>query len=835
MSRWIKLLCLLLLACFLTVATPNFSPEIYAQTPPEVTANAAWERGVELYETDDVEGAIALWLEALSKYEAAQNGEKQAQVLANLAQATTTQGNYTEAIAYWQQFQTLVQQYQQPALVLQAWQNIGILYQEMGDNRNAYQTHQEALQLSQSLNNDAATALALGNLGITYKTSGNYNDAIASYNEAIVILRQLGDRVNTAKAIANLGNVYEALGQYNDAIEQYNQSLKIARSIGDINAETLALDSLGAVYNNLGETETALDYHSSSLTLARQSQNPTAIAQSLNNLGTAYHAQGKLDEAIAAYQESFAVARETQQKQIESTALSNLAMVYESQADYDSAIAYHKQSITLAQSLKIPRETALALNNYAHTLYVAGKLTEAESQLNQALSLLDDLRLGLSDTAQVSLFETQLFSYNLLQQVLIAQNKIESALETSERGRSRAFVALLARKLSSNTPQTIPSPSIAEIRAIAKSHNATLVEYTIVPEDTLHRGKLKTKGAQLYIWVIQPTGKIDFRAVDLTTLDLTLAEVVRRSRQYIGVGVRGSLSVQARETEIDTEIDTVNRLLQLHQLLIEPIAEFLPANPNDAVIFMPQQELFLVPFAALPDESGQYLIDKHTLLTAPAIQILAQTRQQQQNLQPGNLDLIVGNPLMPTLSNGEALSSLPGAEAEAIAIANLLNTKAITQNRATEAEIRALMPSARLIHLATHGLLDDFNQGIPGAIALAASPSHDGFLTAGEILDFDLNAKLVVLSACDTGQGDITGDGVIGLSRSFIAAGVPSLVVSLWQVPDQPTADLMVEFYRQIQQNSNYAIALRQAILKTKATYPQPRDWAAFTLIGEAE
>lgn len=830
MSRWIKLLCLLLLTCFLTMATPNFHPVIHAQTPVEMEANSAWERGVELYETGDSEGAIALWLEALSLYEAAQNGEKQAQVLANLAQATTTQGNYTEAIAYWQQFQTLVQQYQQPALTLQALQNIGILYQEMGDNRNAYQTHQEALQLSQTLNNDAATALALGNLGITYKTSGNYNNAIASYNEAIEILQQLGDRVNTAKAIANLGNVYEALGQYENAIEQYNQSLEIARSIGDINAETLALDSLGAVYNNLGETETALDYHLSSLTLARQSENSTAIAQSLNNLGTAYHAQGKLDDAIAAYRESFAVARETQQQQIESTALSNLAMVYESQANYDSAIAYHKQSITLAQNLKAPRETAFALNNYAHTLYVAGKLTEAETQLNQALSLLDNLRQGLSDTAQVSLFETQFFSYNLLQQVLIAQNKIESALEASERGRSRAFVALLARKLSGNTPQTIPHPTIAQIRAIAKSHNATLVEYTIVPEDTLHRGKLKAKGAQLYIWVIQPTGKIDFRAVDLTALDLTLPELVRRSRNYIGTGVRGIVSVQARQ-----ETDTINRLLQLHQLLIDPIAEFLPQNPDDAVIFIPQQELFLVPFAALQDESQQYLIEKHTLITAPAIQILAQTRQQQQNLQPGNLDLIVGNPVMPILSNGETLSSLPGAEAEAIAIANLLNTEALTQNRATEAEIRALMPSSRLIHLATHGLLDDFNQGIPGAIAFTPASPHDGFLTAGEILDFNLNAELVVLSACDTGQGDITGDGVIGLSRSFIAAGVPSLVVSLWQVPDQPTANLMIEFYRQKQQNLNYAIALRQAMLKTKSTYPQPRDWAAFTLIGEAQ
>jgi CHAT domain-containing protein len=98
-----------------------------------------------------------------------------------------------------------------------------------------------------------------------------------------------------------------------------------------------------------------------------------------------------------------------------------------------------------------------------------------------------------------------------------------------------------------------------------------------------------------------------------------------------------------------------------------------------------------------------------------------------------------------------------------------------------------------------------------------------------------LNAELVVLSACDTGRGRITGDGVIGLSRSLISAGVPSVIVSLWSVPDAPTASLMTEFYRQLQQNPDKATALRQAMLTTMKQHPNPKHWAAFTLIGEAE
>lgn len=121
-------------------------------------------------------------------------------------------------------------------------------------------------------------------------------------------------------------------------------------------------------------------------------------------------------------------------------------------------------------------------------------------------------------------------------------------------------------------------------------------------------------------------------------------------------------------------------------------------------------------------------------------------------------------------------------------------------------------------------------------IALAPTKDDNGLLTAEEILNLKLNAELVILSACDTGRGRITGDGVIGLSRSLISAGIPNVIVSLWSVPDAPTAELMTEFYRQLKLTGDFAQSLRQAMLKLKEQYPNsPKEWAAFTLIGEAE
>jgi CHAT domain-containing protein len=144
------------------------------------------------------------------------------------------------------------------------------------------------------------------------------------------------------------------------------------------------------------------------------------------------------------------------------------------------------------------------------------------------------------------------------------------------------------------------------------------------------------------------------------------------------------------------------------------------------------------------------------------------------------------------------------------------------------------MPQASIIHLATHGLLDDV-RGLGSAIALAPSGKDDGLLTVEEIFDMKLQANLVVLSACNTGEGRITGDGVIGLSRLLIAAGVPSVIVSLWAVPDAPTAELMQTFHLNLQKQPGKAQALRQAMLTTMTIHPEPKNWAAFTLIGEAK
>jgi CHAT domain-containing protein len=225
--------------------------------------------------------------------------------------------------------------------------------------------------------------------------------------------------------------------------------------------------------------------------------------------------------------------------------------------------------------------------------------------------------------------------------------------------------------------------------------------------------------------------------------------------------------------------------------------------------------------------------------TAPSIQVLGlteQRRSQLANQRPvtGDEVLLVGNP---TLPEGLRLPNLLGAEEVVDEVARLYpNAQPLKGSAATETIVKQRMATARLIHLATHGLLETVGEsGIPGAIALAPDDQNDGLLTPAEILPLSLQAELVVLSACDTGLGTLTGDGVVGLARSFFQAGVASVMVSLWAVPDAPTAELMAEFYRQLLRGQVKAQALRRAMLTTRQSYPNPEDWAAFSLVGAAE
>lgn len=811
---------------FLTVAQKNSD----RQGEEQALSNL----GLAYYYLGDYNHAIKYHQQSLRVAQSVGNRRGEGAALGNLGIAYHAVGEYKRAIEYYQQHLTIAREIANRGGEAVALGNLGIAYHALGEYTKAIEYYQQQLSIAQTIGDRQCEANSIGNLGNAYKALGDYVKAIDYQQRTLAIKRELGDRKGEAQALGNLGNAYEALGDYRKALEYYQQTLATAQAIGDRKTEGLTLQTLGVIHTNLGENTQAIRAYEQSLATARAIGDRQSEGSTLNNLGFTYFVQGDLTRALEFCQQSLAITRSIGDRRTTASVLGTLSLIYENLNDLSRAIDYRQQSLTTMQAIGYRQGEWTALAYLGNALFKEGKLPEAEKKLWTALEVLETLRPGLDDIQKVSIFDTQVLTYTLLQEVLVAKGKPDAALEIAERGRSRAFVELLAKRLSptgtaKSTFNTAP-PTIEQIQRIAREQNATLVEYSIIPEQFLLQGKLRGIASKLFIWVIQPSGEITFRQVDLKGL--------QQQWQIQGIGAASlqDLVVKSRNFRERKNSETASK--QLYQLLIEPIAQFLPTDTQARVIFIPQESLFLLPFAALQDPTGKYLIEKHTILSAPAIQVLDLTRQQRLRLeaqQPGSLQgenvLVVGNPKMPV-----QLEQLPGSEQEALIIAKLLNTKALIGDQATKVNIVQHLPKARLVHLATHGLLDDINKsGVPGAIALAPSSNDNGLLTSGEILELKLKAELVVLSACNTGRGEITGDGVIGLSRSLIAAGVPSAIVSLWYVSDAPTAELMIAFYRNLQKNPDKAQALRDAMLETMKQHPNPFDWAGFTLIGEAE
>jgi CHAT domain-containing protein len=198
-------------------------------------------------------------------------------------------------------------------------------------------------------------------------------------------------------------------------------------------------------------------------------------------------------------------------------------------------------------------------------------------------------------------------------------------------------------------------------------------------------------------------------------------------------------------------------------------------------------------------------------------------------------------PVSSSLGEEFELPRLPGAETESGWVAEALGGRLLTGAQATETAVRNGLPPAPVVHLATHGYIYGTEARVRSSfIALAADAANDGFLTLGEVLDdpvLELRADLVVLSACQTGLGDLReAEGTVGLQRAFLARGARSVLVSLWSVSDDATAVLMRSFYTHWRHGSSKVEALRRAQEEVRgppgSRFHAPRYWAAFQLIG---
>jgi CHAT domain-containing protein len=523
----------------------------------------------------------------------------------------------------------------------------------------------------------------------------------------------------------------------------------------------------------------------------------------------------------------------------------------------------------------------------------------------------DDLHSLLKDTLA------------LIQKSLVAQEEGKGieALVFAEMSRNTEFVRLaplvLYGLLNYDAIASNPSYSrffgsvglsnldLNSIRRIASREDATIIYYSTLASEP---------NEDLLIWVIQPSGSITFKKVELSNSEVPLNSLIARgytaAASFIDRGQQETALIQAvrnlrsqgyereRASASDFLIDEAtqtSRLQALYNTLIKPVEELLPTDPESQVIFVPHKSLTAVPFAALQDSEGQYVIEKHTIRMTHSLSNLKNPIEPIEDMPNADEFLAVGNPdsrgLNLTYSDGSRLnlSNLPAADSEVEDISS--DAYWFRREAATWRRISPWIKNAKIIHLATHGILNFDNRkefmlvqlleegqnkslyieqdkrniasssdfeyrlwydqvspdkswqvaqaslNLPGAIILA-----DLALTAEQILSLQLSADLVVLSACNSGRGVPTESGILGLPFALGLAGVPRVVVSQWSVPDASTRLLMISYYNAMRENirlygeANPPAALRKAMLEIKdfEYYQDPIYWAGFTTIDVA-
>jgi CHAT domain-containing protein len=298
-----------------------------------------------------------------------------------------------------------------------------------------------------------------------------------------------------------------------------------------------------------------------------------------------------------------------------------------------------------------------------------------------------------------------------------------------------------------------------------------------------------------------------------------------------------------RQAIAETDFRWMDRAQALYQLLIAPIkSEIAHAS---SIVIVPDGPLWTIPFNTLIDPSARRLIEKFAISYAPSIDSLHRMMSIRGSARGASKSVLaMGNPTLREpaprpLHYGARFPPLPHAAQEARIIASLYGgaNAVYVAKDATESTFRAQAADYKIIHLGTHAIVDD-KAPLYSAIVLRASSEEDGddgLLEAREIADLSLRANLVVLSACDTAQGAVvTGEGVIGLSWAFLAAGTPTIVVSQWSVSSEPTASLMVDFHRRVRKGESFAQALRHAELAlcNNPRYDDPRYWSPFIVLG---
>jgi CHAT domain-containing protein/Tfp pilus assembly protein PilF len=755
--------------------------------------------------------------------------------------------------------------------------NIGVSYEQLGDNSKALTYFEKALVIHKKIGNKRSEGIVTANIGGVYRNFGCYEKALTHYKDALAIDRNIGDKRNEGIDLGNIGVVYCDLADYKKALEFYEKALSIHREVGNKSSEGLVLASIGNFYIDVGQFKKALEYHKKGLTIHREIGDKRTEGFTLNSCGTTYLALKEYDKSEKHYRQALKIGKRIKAPEIIWAALAGLGTLYRAEGKYEIAFSYYKKSIQTIESvrgkLKIEEQKSGFMGDkikiyedivsLLFEMHQKGPLkgyhelafNYAERSRSRAfLDMLAESRANIKEGIDPELLKREKIlnrEFSLTQSALqeervkpeekMNQKRVRE-LEEKLKNFDEEFEHLklqMARKNPKYATLKYPVPTtLQELQQKILDKDTVMFEYMVGEKSS-------------YLW------KVSRDSFEARKLDIGREEMERR--------------VKLLRHLIETSSNAPGFAAQsyiLYQKLMEPAIGMVPKGKK--LLIVPDGILNYLPFEVLCTKKVgkrdgkylfktlHYLIKKYPVYYVQSASVWASLQQEPAplNLKKGKGTrklLAFGDPVFigekELSGNAFIRSAFRGSEPvqfnrliysgkEVEAISKLFRPSDIyLRELAKEEKMKQLkdLSQYRYIHFATHGILNENKPQFSGLVLTQDDdPTEDGFLQMREILNLKLNADLVVLSACRTGLGKLVrGEGIIGLTRAWMYAGTPSVMVSLWAVNDASTAKLMEMFYKYLKKGMDKTNALRKAKLRLLKKTGAVRGWAGFVLMGE--
>ena len=723
---------------------------------------------------------------------------------------------------------------------------LGRVYTEASDNVRALFYLNKAVEIVRSLGDQDMMASLRNSIGVLYTEQEDYAQAKAQFDQSLKIYGGENNQRETARVLLNLGVLEQRLGNYDEALSHFKHSLQGAEATKNIDVTIAAGEGIGVVLTAKKDFVGALESFNGSLAVARETKNKTRQTELLWRSAQAYYEMRDYSHSATLAESAAAMARSAHLPKLTYLATTSLGQSYAAQSRFELAIQTLKQAVQQIEAMRdevaggevesqIFLESKVAsYHSLVDLLTKQGKTVEALLYAERAKGrvLLDVLRSGKPDLAKV-LTLTEKQEIQRLNRKITGINdrtkKQESANSSSlnslyaeldgarleyQSFQDAVFVAHPDLSIRSGHTATL---STADLDRLTQSNNTGYLEYVVG----------KDRVSLFVLTKDKSTGASDLKVYPLAIMP---ADLVRKVNEF-------------HDALAEQRLGYASTARELYTLLIAPAEQQL--RDVGTICIVPDSFLWNVAFQALMTPNEHFLIEDHALYYAPSLSVLREMNRRKGGMNNRSL-LAFGNPVIGKDEQRNAdLCPLPEAEQEVSSIAKSFdekNSRVFIGRDASEKSFKTLAPTYSIVHLATHGVIDNRHPLYSHLLLTKTEgdPENDGRLEARQIMDMNLNADLAVLSACETANGRVApGEGVIGMSWAFFVAGTRSMVVSQWKISSASTSEFMTTFYQNLHSdnqrvNRNKAEAIRKAelTLMRDNRYRHPFFWAGFVMIG---